>query len=50
MSGHGFQSFQIGELADLVGMSTRTIRYYEEIGLLNSIKRAQGGKRMLRGV
>jgi DNA-binding transcriptional MerR regulator len=46
MSKHGFHSFQIGELADLVGMSPRTIRYYEEIGLLNSIKRAEGGKRI----
>jgi DNA-binding transcriptional MerR regulator len=27
-------------------MSTRTIRYYEEIGLLNSIKRVEGGKRV----
>jgi DNA-binding transcriptional MerR regulator len=38
--------FQIGELANLVGMSPRTIRYYEEIGLLNSIKRIEGGKRV----
>jgi DNA-binding transcriptional MerR regulator len=27
-------------------MSTRTIRYYEEIGLLNSVKRIEGGKRV----
>ena len=38
--------FKIGELANLVGMSTRTIRYYEEIGLLDSIKRMEGGKRV----
>jgi DNA-binding transcriptional MerR regulator len=41
-SGH----FQIGELASRVGLTTRTIRYYEEIGLLNSIKRVEGGKRI----
>ena len=34
------------ELADRVGVSTRTIRYYEEIGLLRSVKRAEGGKRV----
>ena len=38
--------FKIGELAALVGMSPRTIRYYEEIGLLNSVKRIEGGKRV----
>jgi DNA-binding transcriptional MerR regulator len=38
--------FQIGELAKLLELSTRTIRYYEEIGLLNSIKRVEGGKRI----
>jgi len=38
--------YRIGELADLVGMSPRTIRYYEEIGLLNSVKRIEGGKRV----
>lgn len=27
-------------------MSQRTIRYYEEIGLLNSVKRVEGGKRI----
>lgn len=38
--------YQIGELAALVDMSPRTIRYYEEIGLLNSVKRIEGGKRV----
>jgi MerR family transcriptional regulator, repressor of the yfmOP operon len=46
MSVNGLDQLKIGELADLVGLSTRTIRYYEEIGLLNSIKRAEGGKRV----
>ncbi len=40
------KSFKIGELATLVEMSPRTIRYYEEIGLLQSGKRTQGGKRV----
>ena len=39
------RSYRIGELAKLVGLTTRTIRYYEEIGLLNSVKRVEGGKR-----
>jgi DNA-binding transcriptional MerR regulator len=38
--------YQIGELANLVDMSRRTIRYYEEIGLLNSVKRIERGKRV----
>jgi DNA-binding transcriptional MerR regulator len=36
----------IGELAEKLEMSQRTIRYYEEIGLLNSIKRVEGGRRV----
>ncbi len=36
----------IGELARKLEMSRRTIRYYEEIGLLNSVKRVEGGKRV----
>jgi len=39
-------SFKIGELANLVEMSPRTIRYYEEIGLLSPVKRMEGGKRV----
>jgi DNA-binding transcriptional MerR regulator len=38
--------YQIGHLANLLDLSTRTIRYYEEIGLLNSVKRVEGGKRI----
>ena len=36
----------IGEIAQKLDMSQRTIRYYEEIGLLNSIKRVEGGRRI----
>jgi DNA-binding transcriptional MerR regulator len=43
---NGLKYYQIGELANLVQLSPRTIRYYEEIGLLNSVKRIEGGKRV----
>jgi DNA-binding transcriptional MerR regulator len=46
MEHRGSKYHQIGELANLVNMSPRTIRYYEEIGLLNSVKRIEGGKRV----
>jgi DNA-binding transcriptional MerR regulator len=46
MVNSGSKYYQIGELANLLGLSSRTIRYYEEIGLLNSIKRVEGGKRI----
>jgi len=46
MANNSKKSYSIGEISDLVGMTTRTIRYYEEIGLLNSIKRLEGGKRI----
>ena len=42
----GSKYYQIGELANLLELSPRTIRYYEEIGLLNSVKRIDGGKRI----
>ncbi len=38
--------YKIGELASLLELSPRTIRYYEEIGLHNSVKRVEGGKRI----
>jgi MerR family transcriptional regulator, repressor of the yfmOP operon len=40
----------IGELSRKLEMSQRTIRYYEEIGLLNSIKRVEGGRRIYTDV
>jgi DNA-binding transcriptional MerR regulator len=43
---NGTTYYQIGELSNSVGVSPRTIRYYEEIGLLNSVKRIEGGKRV----
>jgi DNA-binding transcriptional MerR regulator len=46
MENSGAKYYQIGELANLLELSPRTIRYYEEIGLLNSVKRIEGGKRI----
>lgn len=37
---------RIGELAQRVGLTERTIRYYEELGLLDSVKRLDGGQRV----
>jgi DNA-binding transcriptional MerR regulator len=36
---------QIGNLAKELGITTRTIRYYEEIGLMGASKRSSGGAR-----
>ena len=36
----------IGQMSRRLEMSQRTIRYYEEIGLLNSVRRIEGGKRV----
>ncbi|HOT46307.1 MAG TPA: MerR family transcriptional regulator [Spirochaetota bacterium] len=41
--------YQIGELAQALDMSQRTVRYYEEIGLLSPVKRLEGGKRVYSG-
>ncbi len=37
---------QIGEVAKLIGVSSKTIRYYHEIGLLAEPKRTEGGYRL----
>ncbi|MGI8480002.1 MAG: MerR family DNA-binding transcriptional regulator [Gaiellaceae bacterium] len=37
---------KIGEVADRVGLSLRTIRYYEEVGLLEPTGRSPGGFRL----
>ncbi|MGZ8427896.1 MAG: MerR family transcriptional regulator [Candidatus Deferrimicrobiaceae bacterium] len=39
-------AYSIGELARMVNLSQRTIRYYEEIGLLQSVRRIETGKRV----
>jgi DNA-binding transcriptional MerR regulator len=40
------RSVQIGELAKKLEITTRTIRYYEEIGLMGPPERLGGGTRM----
>ena len=40
------KTYSIGELARTVDLSQRTIRYYEEIGLLHSVRRIENGKRV----
>ena len=40
------QYLKIGEIAHLTEMSPRTIRYYQEIGLLHPVKRVEGGMRV----
>jgi DNA-binding transcriptional MerR regulator len=37
---------QIGEVAEEVGLSLRTVRYYEEVGLLSAPTRTDGGFRL----
>lgn len=37
---------QIGEVAEEVGLSLRTVRYYEEVGLLAAPTRTEGGFRL----
>ncbi|MFT7837691.1 MerR family transcriptional regulator [Saccharothrix sp. BKS2] len=37
---------QIGEVAERTGLSLRTIRYYEEVGLVVPNARSQGGFRL----
>lgn len=40
------EHYQIGEVAESVGLSLRTIRYYEEIGLVAPSGRTEGGFRL----
>ncbi len=39
-------TMQIGEVAERIGLSLRTIRYYEEVGLVTPSARSQGGFRL----
>jgi DNA-binding transcriptional MerR regulator len=40
------RAYRIGEVAQRVGVTTRTIRYYEELGLLGCPERAKGAHRL----
>jgi DNA-binding transcriptional MerR regulator len=46
MTATGERVIRIGELAELTGTTPRTIRYYEEIGLLGAGEREQGKHRV----
>src|SRR5262249_47260258 len=39
------EAYRIGEVAERVGVTTRTIRYYEELGLLGGGERTKGSHR-----
>lgn len=39
------KAYGIGEVSDIVGISTRTLRYYEETGLLAPARGANGYRR-----
>lgn len=38
--------YQIGEVAERLGLSLRTVRYYEEVGLARPAERSPGGFRL----
>lgn len=40
------RNYRIGEVAERVGVTTRTIRYYEERGLLGTATRTKGAQRL----
>jgi DNA-binding transcriptional MerR regulator len=42
----GLHHIQIGEVAERTGLSLRTIRYYEEVGLVTPSSRSAGGFRL----
>lgn len=39
-------TFKVGELAQASGLSIRTVRYYDQIGLLSPSQRSEGGHRV----
>jgi len=47
--GHSMKTeerIQIGEVAEMLGITTRTIRYYEEFGIMEAPQRLDGGRRV----
>ena len=41
-----YRRYQIGEVAERLGLSLRTVRYYEEVGLVVPSERTEGGFRL----
>lgn len=46
MDTHKKERMQIGEVAEMLGVTTRTIRYYEEFGIMSPPQRLEGGMRV----
>lgn len=44
--GESGQLHQIGEVSDLIGLSLRTIRHYEDVGVVTPAERSPGGFRL----
>jgi DNA-binding transcriptional MerR regulator len=42
----GSRVYAIGDIARKAGLTPRTVRYYEDIGLLASVRRVEGGRRV----
>ena len=42
----GGETASIGEVCERLGVSARTVRYYEELGLLPGVRRRAGGRRV----
>ncbi|MGN0905665.1 MAG: MerR family transcriptional regulator [Bullifex sp.] len=40
------KKYKVGQLAEAAGLTVRTIRYYDEMGLLKSTERTSGGQRV----
>jgi len=45
----GDPDLSIGEVCRRTGLSARTVRYYEELGLLPGVRRRSGGRRVYGG-
>src|SRR5574340_393798 len=41
----GEEAVPIGDLAKALGLTTRTLRYWEEVGIIESVQRPDGGTR-----
>ncbi|WP_347038387.1 MerR family transcriptional regulator [Glutamicibacter halophytocola] len=47
-TGHAGGSMHIGDMVEATGLSHRTIRHYDEVGLLPASTRGEGGFRIYR--